>query len=105
MEYMSTDISIKEIREKYGISVGSTLYKWMRKFGVKKPTEKQLQIQRAMSKEVKMSKREQELDYKVKALEKALEEERIRNLALSTLIDVAERDLKISIRKKSGAKQ
>jgi hypothetical protein len=40
-----------------------------------------------------------------KALEKQLEDARMRNIALNMLIDVAEEKLKISIRKKPGAKQ
>ncbi len=102
-EYISTAISLRELKEKYGLTSNTTLYKWMRKFGIKKPTEEQLQIQRAMIKESKKSKREEELEEKVKALEKALKEERLKAKALSTLIDVAERELKISIRKKSGS--
>ena len=45
------------------------------------------------------------LQKKLKAAEKQLEEARMRNIALDTLIDVAEEKLKISIRKKPGAKQ
>lgn len=41
----------------------------------------------------------------IKKLEKELEHERLKNLALNTVIDIAEEDLKINIRKKSGAKQ
>jgi hypothetical protein len=40
-----------------------------------------------------------------KALEKQLEDAKMRNIALNMLIDVAEEKLKISIRKKPGAKQ
>ena len=40
-----------------------------------------------------------------KALEKALEDAKMKNIALNMLIDVAEDKLKISIRKKPGAKQ
>ena len=39
------------------------------------------------------------------ALQKALEEAELKIKALNTLIDVAEEQLKIDIRKKSGAKQ
>jgi flavin-binding protein dodecin len=39
------------------------------------------------------------------ALEKALQEAELKIKALNTLIDVAEDQLKIDIRKKSGAKQ
>jgi transposase len=40
-----------------------------------------------------------------KDLEKALQEANLMILALHTMIEVAEKDLKISIRKKSGTKQ
>ncbi len=45
------------------------------------------------------------LQKKLKATEKQLEDARMRNIALDTLIDVAEEKLNISIRKKPGAKQ
>jgi transposase-like protein len=45
------------------------------------------------------------LQKQLKAAEKQLEDARIRNIALNTLIDVAEEKLKINIRKKPGAKQ
>jgi transposase len=45
------------------------------------------------------------LQKQTKALEKQLEDARMRNIALNMLIDVAEDKLKISIRKKPGAKQ
>lgn len=45
------------------------------------------------------------LQKKLKAAEKQLEDARMRNIALDTLIDVAEEKLKINIRKKPGAKQ
>jgi len=40
----------------------------------------------------------------VKALQKALQEAQLKIAALNTLIDVAEEQLKINIRKKPGAK-
>ena len=42
---------------------------------------------------------------RIKELEKKLEEAQIKNITLETLIDVAEKELKIPIRKKPGAKQ
>jgi hypothetical protein len=41
----------------------------------------------------------------LKELEKQLEHSQMKNIALETLIDVAEEQLKITIRKKAGAKQ
>ena len=46
-----------------------------------------------------------ELRKQTKALEKALEDAKMKNIALNMLIDVAEEKLKINIRKKPGAKQ
>lgn len=46
-----------------------------------------------------------ELESRLKVLEQQLEQERMRSTCLDKLIDIAERDLNIVIRKKSGAKQ
>lgn len=45
------------------------------------------------------------LEQRIKELEKQLELAKMKNIALDTMIDVAETELKISIRKKSGSKQ
>lgn len=45
------------------------------------------------------------LEQQLKALEKQLEDTQMKNAALETMIDVAEAQLRISIRKKSGPKQ
>ena len=104
-EYLNTDISQKELQEKHGFRGNSAVSEWMRKFGGNKVTDEQISIQKAMSKEVDKTPQELKLEAKIKELEKALEQERLRTLALNTMINIAERDLKISIRKKSGTKQ
>jgi len=58
-----------------------------------------------MVKQIEQTPYERELEAKVKKLEQQLDYEQLRTLALDTMIDIAERDLKISIRKKSGAKR
>ena len=45
------------------------------------------------------------LESQLKSLQAELEREKLRNLALNTMIDVAEEELHIDIRKKAGAKQ
>jgi len=104
-EYLNTDISKEELKKKHGIRGNSSIYNWMRKFGGKNVTDEQISIQKTMSKEVDKTPQERKLEAKIKELEKALEQERLRTLALNTMINIAERDLKISIRKKSGTKQ
>jgi hypothetical protein len=45
------------------------------------------------------------LQQKIAALEKQLEWEKLRSEALDTMINIAEKDLNIPIRKKPGAQQ
>jgi transposase-like protein len=104
-EYLNTGISQKQLQEKYSIGGNNCINDWMRKFGTNEVTVEQINLQQAMSKEEEKTPRERKLEAKVKELEKALEHERLRTLALDTMINIAERDLKISIRKKSGTKQ
>jgi hypothetical protein len=58
-----------------------------------------------MSKEAVKTDREKLLELKVRQLEKDLEFERLRTHALDKMIDIAERDLNIEIRKKAGTRQ
>lgn len=46
-----------------------------------------------------------QMQAKIKELEKALVNSELRATALDTMIEIAERDLKINIRKKSNTKQ
>jgi hypothetical protein len=45
------------------------------------------------------------LEKRIKELEKALEYAKLKNIAVETMIDVAEEQFRISIRKKAGPKQ
>jgi len=45
------------------------------------------------------------LEAHIKELEKALEYAQMKNVALNTMIDIAEKEYKLEIRKKSGLKQ
>jgi len=103
-EYLSTDLSQKELMDKYNIRGNNTIKQWMRKFDVQTPSQQQIELQRIMAKEKEKTPYERELEARVKRLELQLEDEKLRSLALSTMIDIAEKELKISIRKKSGAK-
>jgi len=47
----------------------------------------------------------EQMEQRILELEKRLEQEQMRSTVLDKMIDLAEQDLKISIRKKSGAKQ
>lgn len=104
-EYYETDVSQPELMRKYNIGGKNTIKKWMRKFDLQTPSEQHLELQRTMAKQKAKTPYEQELEAKIQKLEEQLEYEQFRTLALNTMIDIAERDLKISIRKKAGAKR
>ncbi|MGC3977982.1 MAG: transposase [Paludibacteraceae bacterium] len=104
-DYLSTGISQEELKKKHNFTGNNNIYNWMRKFGVSKPSEDQIQLHRVMSKEKQTSSSEQELELKIKKLEEELKREQFKTLALNTMINIAERELKVDIRKKSGAKR
>ncbi|MDP4206171.1 MAG: transposase [Bacteroidota bacterium] len=101
-EYLSTNCSYSELRRKYNIQGKSCISDWILRF-VEKPKSPQ---EITMSeKSAEKSVREVELEARLTKLEKELAYERFRVTALDTMIDIAENELKISIRKKSGTKQ
>ena len=104
-EYFDTDVSQCELKKKYNIGGKNCITIWMRKFGLKAPSQQQIDLQCTMAKQIEKTSYERELEAKIKKLEQQLDYEQLRTLALDTMIDIAERDLKISIRKKSGAKR
>ena len=104
-EYLTTDISQEELKKKYNFKGNNNIYRWMRKFDLSKPNEEQIELDRTMTKENQKSFSEQQLELEVKKLEEELKRERLKTLALNTMINIAERELKIDIRKKPGAKR
>ena len=104
-EYLTTDISQSELKKKYNFGGNGNIYRWMRKFGVSKPDTEAINLSRVMSQEKESNPRERELELKISKLEDELQREKFKALALNTLIDVAESDLNIEIRKKPGAKR
>lgn len=100
-EYLSSNLSASELMSKYNIQGKNNIRNWILKFDLESPTSKSM----AKSEHTFKSKEELKLEAKIKELEKALENEKLRSLAFNTMIDVAEEELKINIRKKSGAKQ
>lgn len=99
-EYLSGGFIQKELMEKYNIRGKQCINNWIRKFEGCKPIPK-LQ----MTKNSNQSMKESLLELKIKKLEEDLKREQFRTKALSTMIDIAERELKVDIRKKSGAKR
>lgn len=113
----------QRIMDKYGIKGHSTLLKWIRRYTKDgqivpetpeeayerkmKEERKRLREQTKEPREKKIRPSESEIakDKEIMRLRIELERERTLNLALNRMIDIAESELNIPIRKKSGAKQ
>jgi hypothetical protein len=97
----SGQMSLDEVRDRFQLS--RTEYKKIiRKWQERYSDELHLSLSFMSSKERADNKK---LEARIKELEKQLEYAKMKDVALNTLIDVAEKELKISIRKKSGSKQ
>lgn len=104
-EYLTTEISLTQMVKKYHIG-WTTIPKWMRKFGIPMPNEAPVQI--PMSEETKKPEKKdtvEALEARLQELQAELDREKLKNLALNTMIEVAEEELQIDIRKKPGAQQ
>lgn len=104
-EFMNSGEAMETFQAKYGMG-HCTISRWMTKFGLSNTSQKQFtEMKKTLESKPEKTLREQTLEAKVAQLEKELKEEKLKSLALSTMIDVAEEELNVEIRKKSGAKQ
>jgi transposase len=107
-EYLTSDHSSRFLTKKYGIRSPSAIQKWMRSLGyevngcVRRP-KFVAQIEFPLAKDKKQA-TPQQLQQKIRELERQLEDEKLRSEAFSRIIDKTEKELKISIRKKPNTK-
>jgi transposase-like protein len=98
-EVESKRMTISEVKEKYQLTItDAAINNWVNRYGLGDLLS--LPVMTAEEKQEKAV-----LERRVKELEKALELAKFKNIAIETMIDIAEEQLKISIRKKSGPKQ
>ncbi len=98
-EVESGRINKSEASLTYGILGHSTINKWCRKYG---------KCSQRKGKSLLLSQKDLELlrlTNENKALKQELDDARLKNVVYETLVDVAEKELEIPIRKKYGAKQ
>ena|SRR6187402_302581 len=92
-------MTIKEARTAYNIKTEKQIRNWLTQY-------KEEKVELCIVTEPEMAKKSKPISTaEAEALKKALEEAQMKIKALNTLIDVAEDQLKIDIRKKSGARQ
>lgn len=97
----SGQISMEEVRDRFHLS--RTEYKKiLRKWQERYSDSMHVSLSFMSSKERTDNK---ELEKRIKELEKQLELAQMKNVALNTMIDIAEQNYKLEIRKKSGRKQ
>ncbi len=111
-EYLTTGTGFRDLASKYGIS-RTTICKWVAIHqGIHNlpPTENQNRYSRSSmnSSPEKTDSNDatvKELKQQIAALQNQLKWEKLRSEALDTMINIAEKQLDISIRKKPGAQQ
>jgi len=101
-EILKGELTKEEARRKYGLRGKSTVLNWMRKFDVSgcRQIPESFTI---MKEEESLNK--SDLQKRIKELERALADAKLKAEGYSHMIDIAERELKIRIRKKSSTKQ
>lgn len=110
--YYTSDKSMAKIGKEFKVN-SSTVYQWALRH--KKEFSGEVSIRQEIStfksvinvepemKKPKLS--PEQMEQRILELEAQLKQEQMRSTVLDKMIDLAESDLKISIRKKSGAKQ
>ncbi len=111
-EYLEDGMPYRALAKKYGVS-RSTINQWVLVHqGIHDIARSHKQVsydlqQKKLGKKSKqvVQQLQSDLEKKIEVLEKQLEWEKLKSHALDTMINVAERELNIDIRKKPGTKQ
>ena len=108
-EYLNSGASKMSLLRKYDIKIKSGIQRWMKLYGYKDKQPLVLSFTSTSSYALvrkmntgKASKKE--LEDKIRELERQLQDEKLRSEAYVRMIEKAEKELKIPIRKKSNTK-
>lgn len=99
-EYLAGDVSYRELEKRYGIG-SATLHRWVKEHRSGRGTDREA-IERVAA---GLAAGREELPQDVNELKRELEEARLYNKLLNAMIDIAEEQFEIPIRKKRGAKR
>lgn len=110
-EYLGGGITKSSLHKKYGIKVHGGISRWMRQLGYLENGGKNryLSSSNLLSLPSKKANKPEPSSYeaqeqRIKDLERSLEDEQLRSEAYSRMIDIAEKEFNIPIRKKSSTK-
>jgi len=107
-DYFENSLNKDEVVSKYQLSSKQLFFQWIGQYvgkslSLSEPKEADLDMKKQKDNLNALS--DQEKDLRIKCLEKALELEKLRSRGFEVMIDVAEKQLNIPIRKKAGTKQ
>jgi len=107
-EYLSTKCSKMDLLRKYNIHFKSAIQTWMKKLGYEDTLRHpRVKFDRSLPLTLAMpikSENVRELLKKIQELEQQLQDEKLRSEAYSRIIDKAEKELKVPIKKKHNTK-
>jgi len=110
-EYLTTGRPKSHIQRDYNIKYNSAINKWLKDFGITDPHSEKIYLADKKRPFLKKEKEQEnskltavELEAKVTALERELEDKNILLTAYLQMIEIAEKEYKFSIRKKPNTK-
>jgi transposase-like protein len=111
-EYLVSGLPKLHVQRKHGVKFKSAIITWMKQLGYEDGYQKvsifrlsnQLELANKFNPGQLPSKDAKALEKRIKELERQLEDEKIRTEMLSRMIDVAETEFKVPIRKKPNTK-
>lgn len=109
-EYLTTGCSKMFLLRKYDIQFKSAIQTWMRVLGYNDPGSQPQKFKfgqlifTSLAKQKENTSESTELQKRICELERQLEDEKLRSEAYARMIEKAEKELKISIRKKADTK-
>ena len=109
-EYLSSNVSKMFLLRKYGIRIKSGIQRWMKLYGYedhKQPIVIKFRAVRSHALIRKMNTdkaSKKQLEEKIRELERQLEDEKLRSEAYERIIEKAEKELKVPIRKKPNTR-
>ncbi|KAA6347395.1 hypothetical protein EZS27_005143 [termite gut metagenome] len=103
--YYHSNESLSMISRRFQVKKG-TVSSWIYRTGSSSNEETTINLEASNLMPMKKEKlTPEQMEQRILDLEQELEQEKMRSVCLDKMIDIAERELKLDIRKKSGAKQ
>lgn len=110
-EYFAGGINLADLHKKHDIKMHDGIQRWMRQLGYQRDGKKirSLSLSKPLSLASKKTNKPEPssteaLQRRIKDLERSLEDEQLRSEAYRRMIDIAEKELNIPIRKKPDTK-